>query len=966
MDGKTTTLIVLILVANLIVPLIVGNWLGRAFKLKDLSGRISAVTLAILLAISPFVFQLATGQSLLNAIPLGIDLAGGTNLVWQVDEKLAQDLNKTVDSRSMNELIQAIKRRINPSGAEEVTVRQVGQDRVEVIIPGADADEVERKKRLMNDLGSLEFSLLANTRDHNDLIARGRQLTENQTEVRDGTKVRARFVKVAKTPDGTFKMAPDAPSTLSRTRNVEGADVLEYLTVVPDDNKKITGDYLTRAEISTDDGDGPAVSFNFSTKGAYLFESLTSQNRPKKDGFKSQLAILLNDEIHSAPNINAVISNRGQITGEFTIQEVNELIGVLNAGALELPIKKDPINEFTISPTLGIDVQTKGKLAIAISAIVVLIFMVFYYGTAGLIADVCLVVNLILVLGAMALINATLSLPGLAGLVLTIGMSVDANVLIFERIREELAKGSSLRMAINNGFAKAFSTIMDANITTLITAVVLYYIGTDQVKGFAVTLFIGIVMGVFSAVYVGRLIFEILERKRVIKTLKMRSSFGKTNFDFLKLSGLCATISIAMIILGLSVFFYRGQDNLDIDFTGGSMVTFKFEEDMNDIDAARAALQSKMGSNISLERLQVPNEVEGNEEIYFRLRTINENLDTVRDQVDEAFAGSQYKLKKVSLDFKAGEPKPAAEGESTVPVYNLTFTDALTTANVTSLLTGAIETQYEKSNQEIDRVTSLITLTGTQGPGVDAAEGVSKKYTGFELSTDPSISPESLTAALASLQTQMAEKPIFYEINTFDAAVAGETRSAAVFAMFASILAIILYIWFRFEHLSYGVAAAVALFHDVLVVLGLVAICSMISGNPIADLFGFNDFKINLAMIAAFLTLIGYSLNDTIVIFDRIREVKGKSPQLTYDMINSSVNQTLSRTILTSFTTLIVVAILYAIGGEGIHGFAFVLTAGVIVGTYSTIYVANPILLWFETRPKRTPVTATQPVKAKA
>ncbi len=970
MPGNTSFWIVLILIANLVIPVALGTWLGRTFKLKDLSSRLSITILALMLAISPFVFQAIQGQNLLKAIPLGIDLAGGTNLVWQVDEKLAKDLKKEVSGQSMDLLVQAIKRRINPSGAEEVTVRQVGVDRVEVIIPGADPDEVERKKRLMNDLGSLEFSLLANNRDHSDLIARGRSLPDTESEIRDGDTVRARFVKVAKTPGGNFKMQPSDGTTLSRTRDVDGQPVLEYLVLVSPDNKKITGDYLTRAYQTMDQGGGPAVGFNFNTKGAYLFESLTSQYRPKKDGFHSQLAILLNDEIHSAPNINDVISDSGQISGKFTMDEIRELIGVLNAGALELPIKKDPINEFTISPTLGVDVQQKGTMAIAISALVVLVFMIFYYGTAGLIADLCLVVNLILVLGAMALINATLSLPGLAGLVLTIGMSVDANVLIFERIREELAKGSSLRMAINNGFAKAFSTIMDANVTTLITAVILYYIGTDQVKGFAVTLFIGIVMGVFSAVFVGRLIFEIVERKRLIKTLKMRSMFGKTNIDFLAVRGLCATVSIALIVGGLAMFIARGQENLDIDFTGGSMVTFKFENEPDSIDTTRTALQEKLGSNISIERLRVPSETDGAEEIYYRLRTTNENLTAVRDNVDEAFAATEYKLRKVNvtpgeiLDVKQkaeGEETPAADAPVVARDVDLKFSDNLTTSNVTTILSQALESQLAKENKTVDRVEALLTLKGTSGPGVDAPEGATKKFNEFELSVKPEISTETLSSALASLKIEMADKPIFYEVNTFDPSVAGETRSDAVFAMLASIFAIILYIWFRFEHLSFGIAAAAALFHDVLITLGMVAIASMISGNPISDILGLTDFKINLAMIAAFLTLIGYSLNDTIVVFDRIREVKGKSPTLTYDMINQSVNQTLSRTILTSFTTFIVVSILYAMGGEGIHGFAFVLTFGILVGTYSSIYVANPILLWFESRPQRSKTNPSAP-----
>lgn len=959
MPGNTSFWIILILLANLVVPVVLGTWLSRRLRMKDMANRFTLTILAIMLSASPFIFQAISGHGLMNAIPLGIDLAGGTNLVWQVDEKLAKDLNKRVDTQSMDLLVQAIKRRINPSGAEEVTVRTVGTDRIEVIIPGANPEEVERKKRLMNDLGSLEFSLLANNRDHADLLARGRSLPDTENEIRDGDNVRARFVKVAKTPDGNFKMSPSDGTTLSRSREVDGNPVLEYLVLVSPDAKKITGEYLTNAYQTMDSGGGPAVGFTFNKKGAYLFESLTTQYRPKKDGFKSQLAILLNDEIQSAPNLNDVISDSGQISGQFTMDEVRDLIGILNAGALELPIKKDPINEFTISPTLGIDVQQKGMASIAVAMVAVFVFMLIYYGTAGIIADLCLLLNLVMVLGAMALINATMSLPGLAGLVLTIGMTVDANVLIYERMREELAKGSSLRMAINNGFDKAFSSIMDSNVTSLITAVILYYIGTDQVKGFAVTLFIGIITGVFTSVYVGRLLFEIVERKRLLKSFKMRNLFGKTNIDFLSYGKYCVAGSLLLIAVGLVAFAYRGQDNYDIDFTGGSMVTFQFDKEPESIDEARDALAEKLGSNISLERLRIPSTTGGAEEIFYRLRTTNENVDEVRNQIDAAFASSEFKLHKVNVtvgqvaEVKAAPvagQEPAADAAATARTVDLKFTEDLTPSNVSTIVAQAIENELAKQNKTVEKLDSQFELTGTSGPGMSAEEGSSKTFDGFKMTVQPAIPGDVLNNALAAMTKEMADKPIFFEVNTFAAAVAGETRSDAVFAMLASIIAIVIYIWFRFEHISYGVAAAVALFHDVLVVVGLVAMASLVSGNPVAQLLGLNDFKINLAMIASFLTLVGYSLNDTIVIFDRIREVKGKSPVLTYDMINQSVNATLSRTILTSMTTFIVVVILYFFGGEGIHGFAFVLLTGIIVGSYSTIYVANPFLLYFVQR----------------
>lgn len=970
---------IIVLAVNFVLPFALGTVISRALNMKEAAFRIGIVLFSVMLALTPFTLQMANGKSPLNSLRFGIDLAGGTNLVYQVDRELAEKTEKEVNDRSMDRLVGAIAKRINPSGTEEVTVRKVGTDRVEVIIPGADPDEVARKKRQMTDLGSLEFSILANERKHSSII---KQAQSVERDVREGTNLIARWVPVGKTADGKIKTIGQHGRVAFREREVDGEKIPEFLVIVSPDKAKVTGKYLTRAFQQVGEQGTPVVGFNFNQRGAYLFGQLTTEYQPEKDGFKHRLAMVLNGEIHSAPNLNDVITSNGQIDGNFTREEIQELTSVLNAGALELPLIQAPVNEFSISPLLGKDVQEKGTMAIIIAIGCVLLFMAGYYLIAGVVADICLFINMILVLGTMALIDATFTLPGLAGLVLTVGMSVDANVLIFERIREEQTKGSSLRMAIQNGFDKAFTTIVDANVTTLITAVILYVIGTDQVKGFAVTLFIGIVMGMFSALFIGRLLFDILERKRMIKEVKMMSIVGKTDINFTSKQGMAAVCSIALIIGGMLAFSARGEDNLDIDFTGGSMVTFKFDSDTPSVDEARTILEKTAGKNITIEELIVP-KTDSQKEKFFRLRTKNGNLDEVKGQVYDAFAESKFDLHKVTLQLAENPVEPISTEASDDPKSDdkkddtktaavdedfaggnqatLKFSDEISTTTVVENFVIALKSLKD---QEVDDPAALIGVAGTAGSGVDAAEGETRRYSEFVLKAKPELASADVASALTAMQSTMAKQPILDQVNTFDSSVASETRNDAILAMLASLIAIVAYIWFRFERVTFGIAAVVALVHDVLCVLGLVAIASFLSGNALGQALGFYDFKINLPMIAAFLTIVGYSLNDTIVVFDRIREVRGKNPDMTGSMINMSLNQTLARTLLTSITTLIVVLILYISGGEGIHGFAFCLVMGVFIGTYSSIFIASPVLLWLMNRPAPAPSNTTAPAKA--
>ncbi|WP_417389929.1 protein translocase subunit SecD [Gimesia sp.] len=953
--------ILLIILAVFVVPFALGVLIANALKMKDYAKKIGIVLFTAVIAATPFVWQVTHGHDWRDAIRLGIDLAGGSNMVFEVDESRSE---KELSNEVMDQMVGAIGRRINPSGTEEVTVRKVGQNRIEVIVPGADSEDVQRIKSLITRLGSLEFAIVANRRDreHADAVARALENPEKK-DIRDKEgRVIASWREV-KGEDNYEGVDQIVARPFTREDGTQGEEVL--ILIEPNEDRRVTGKYLVRASQTTDQNGAPAVRFVFNAKGGSLFGQLTSKNRPSKDGFKRHLAVLLDGKVQSAPSINDTISTEGIITGRFNQKEVNELLNVLNAGALEVPLKPEPVSEFSISPLLGSDVQEKGKQAILIAAFAVIVFMLVYYRFAGLVANICLTLNLLLVLGCMSFIDATFTLPGLAGLVLTIGMAVDANVLIFERIREEKARGSSLRMAINNGFSRAFTTIVDANLTTLIVAIVLYIIGTDQVRGFAVTLFIGIVMSMFTALYVGRLIFDIFERKRWITDLKMMSIVGTTNVDFIGKKMIAAIFSGALILIGLIVVVTRGQENLDIDFTGGTMVTFEFE-DQQEIDDVRGLLQGPFGSSLTIEQLELSNDP-GSEGRFFRLRTTlndadaGENkekaTDTIRGKLNEAFGDPEHKLRKVTMEYGDVKKLTGSEESPGGTEVSLTFSGEVKTSTIDNYLKEAIaDIENADGSDKYDRIPEF----QLQGIADSNSEETDKRFKKMTMQAGPDLLEADLKTALAAMQTEMATTAILDEVNSFDSSVASEMQESALLAMLISLIAIVAYIWFRFQRITFGLAAVAALVHDVLVVLGMVALGAYLSNTALGPILGLNDFKINLPMIAAFLTIVGYSLNDTIVVFDRIREVRGKNPALTTNMVNDSLNQTLSRTLLTSITTLIVVLILYAIGGEGIHGFAYCLVIGVIVGTYSSIFVASPVLIWLMNRPGSATARATE------
>ena len=1042
---------VAIALSIMILPFIVGNFIAKAVKMPNYGTRFGWVLLAVA----------ASAAVLSNRLPgLGVDLRGGTILVYEMDpDKLSKLEGDGAQRIKSEDLIEPLTRRINPSGTQEIVIRPYGDSQIEIIVPEVDQREVDRIKGLIEEAGILRFAILANQADHQPFINLATEQAESPISgvrtsetVRDAEnnvigfwanvdredddrkgKVQGKRKgplrvnvgdAIVRDPDtGSIVTLPPSvrgesgESKIAQWIDAQGMKGLETLMIV-DPLLDITGEDLAFAASTFDQNGSPAVAFTLTDAGSGRFFALTTNNAPVGSR-QRQLGIVLDDSLLSAPNILQPIRKEGRITGRFTRAEVEQLVQILKAGQLPAALTKQPIAENQIDATLGADTITKGVWTIGGSLLLVLVFILVYYMFAGVVACFALVMNLAMILATMVLINQPLTLPGLAGLVLTVGMSVDANVLVFERIREELKKGAAARMAIRNGFAKATVTIIDANLTTLITAIVLYAIGTDQIRGFAVTLILGIMFSMFTAIYVSRTFFDLAERHGFlslsmwdgVNSIRTMVS-GESGIDFMSKGRIAVAMSAILVAIGIASLVIRGKTILDIDFAGGSSVQFRLDQP-TPADQIRKIVKSQMVINGE----EVPYTVNGVSmdkipaNTVYKVDSSFERVGDLKAAVEKAFAqdssvgivtynisikptpdGSLLRSRSSNSNGVMLTAAPAqddtAQQDDDAPKDDAAPIDtgtakadtATTAAEQPSGDTGAAaETRSESVNSS-----SIVELGIEGGAGtasinavtlrealVSAAAEVNVPLTDRLIDLKPfgegasEWTPESslpfskwqvdvpLSASQADLvmeriKQKMDADPVWISSSSVGARVAGDMIGRAFGALFASLLCIIGYIWFRFQRVIYGFAAVAALLHDVLITLGAIAVSYWL-----ADALGFlliDPFKISLTVVAAILTIIGYSLNDTIVVFDRIRETKGKAKRLTGEMINFSINQTLSRTLLTSLTTLIVVVLLYSFGGAGIHAFAFALVVGVIAGTYSSVFIASPILLWLLNR----------------
>ena len=841
----------------------------------------------------------------------------------------AVDLEYDVAGRSaavdMDKLVAAVSRRVNPGGQKEVTVRRYGVDQLEVIVPEVDQSEVDLIKRVVSSAGVLEFRITANPEDprHKQVIELASR-TPGTTVTESGRQI-GRWVQL-----DTAKINPAQDGGLVTRTMPDGR--VEVLVVL--DRFDVTGGYLSRASSSYDSNLQPCVNFSFNSSGAALFGTLTGQNLPDPaNRLTSRLGILLDDTLLSAPTIRSTISGDGQITGSFKQSDVDFLVGVLNAGSLPAALVSEPISEQKISPQLGADTIRSGARAMLLATIVVLAFMLSYYRFSGFIADLAVLLNILLVVALMVSLKAAFTLAGLAGLVLSVGMAVDANVLIYERMREETERGAGVRTAIRNGFARAFSTIVDSNLTTLISAFVLFAMGTDQLKGFAVTLILGLVLNLFTAVFCSRVAFDLSERNGWLRRLSMAKIFGHTNFEFVRWVRPAIIGSLAFILLGLAAAAQRGQGLFDIDFTGGTSVQVAFKPEQT-LDIAEVRKAVAVLPDVAVSAVSAADVADGTR---YKIDTSVRNDEQVEETLREVFPGrlATYSMGFGEITSTGGPDKPAPDAGSLATAVALDFPEKINRPTLRATIQDALQAEgVADAPFELE-------------PDAAETKGVAsrtKSYRNWALST--SLDVPTARRVVERVAKKLSDTPVYLSANSIGGKVAGNTKITALYALLASLLMIVLYVWVRFQNVAFGLAAVVALIHDVLVAVACLAFSTYLSrylGWALVD-----DFKISLDVVAALLTIVGFSINDTIVIFDRLRELRGKSPFVTAEMIDKAVNQTLSRTILTSGTAFLATLILYLFGGQGIHAFAFTMLVGIITGTYSTIYIAAPLVLWLQ------------------
>ncbi len=616
------------------------------------------------------------------------------------------------------------------------------------------------------------------------------------------------------------------------TKAEDGTEILELYAIKlrkGSDQAPLEGDVVTDARQTLDQTSQPAVSMQMNADGARKWRNLTAENVGRR------IAVVLDDYVYTAPMVNGEIPNgQSEISGNFTLLEAQDLANILKSGSLPAPTQI--VEESIIGPTLGEEAQNQGIISMIAGLALVVLFMVAYYAKGGLVAVAALVFNIFFILGILAQLSTALTLPGIAGIVLTMGMSIDANVLIFERIKDELRNGVNLMSAINIGYDKAFSAILDGNVTTFLTGAILFALGQGPVKGFAIVLMIGIACSFFTSVFITRVMISWMTKKGDKSSISFATPFAKNslaalNIDFMSKRKIAYIASSSIIVIGLGLAVVNGL-KLGVDFTGGRSYVVAFNQPM------------------------VPSDL------------------------------------KVGLD---GE----FDGSVEVKTYGSNNVLKVTTSYL-------INEDDDASNKEVES---------------KVKEGITA-VTGF---------------AFVENTTQLKDKQFSITGSSkVGATVANDIKSSSVQAIILALLAIFLYILMRFRKWQFSLGAIVALAHDALFV---------IAAFSIAGTFG-ASFEIDQVFIAAILTVIGYSINDTVIIYDRIREnVENRGSRHMLKVFNDSINETLSRTLITSFTTLIVVIVLLFFGGEVLRGFSFALFVGITVGTFSSIYIATPIVV---------------------
>ena len=807
-------------------------------------------------------------------------------ITFNMSDEEVQPILETKIDESIESALQVLRKRVDPDGLLSPVIQRIGSSaRILFELPGA--NDVERIKKLLQGTAQLEFWDAFKGEDFLQFIVQANEVVKNIEESSDesvvdskqdqeetseieellgsetqvdsivnpildlirgqgypGGPIIATFDSRGKEKISEYLSLPEVRSLLSSEQRYvkflwgitevdeEGNEYSELYALKGNRENKplLNGSVITDARQSYSiDGVSPTVSMQMNSKGAKIWEKMTG------DAFNqgSQIAIVLDDVVYSAPGVTSgpISGGNSEISGSFDTAEAIDLANVLRAG--KLPASADIIQADEVGPSLGQEAIDSGILSFLIALILVLVWMIFYYGKAGIYSNLALFFNVILIFGILAGSDAVLTLPGIAGIVLTIGIAVDANVLIYERVREELYSGKKLKAAIVDGYHNAYSSILDANITTGLTALILKVFGTGPIEGFATTLLIGIITSLFTAIFISRLLvnWDINRGSQFnFSTYLTNGLFRNMSIDFLKYRKMAYILSFVIISSGLFSLFTSGLDQ-GIDFVGGRTYTVRFDRDMN--------------------------------------------TEEVRQSTDKVFGSSEIKT--------IGSPNQLK-----------------------------ISTKYK-----VDENTA------------EADEDVQRKL--FE--SLKTFLPENYTYDQFLNAENNVGKMMSAKVSP---TIADDIKQNSFWAILGSLVVVFLYILFRFRKWQFSLGAVAAVFHDVLIVLGIFSLT-----------YEFMPFsmEIDQAFIAAILTVIGYSLNDTVVVFDRIREFLNEHSTWEFKKtVNSALNSTLSRTLNTSFTTLVVLISMFMLGADSLRGLLFALIVGVIVGTYSSVFVATPIM----------------------
>src|SRR6266404_5973365 len=741
--------------------------------------RILATTLVMLLV----AFSIATIWPPKEKIQLGLDIQGGTSFLIRL-----MGGDKDVNKGMLDQAVEVIRKRIDYFGVSEPVISPVGNDRILVQIPGLDTAKIQEAREQLSRVAKLEFRLV-----YPDNGERLRAIDEGKEVIPPEYRIEV------------YKMT------------AEGNEKPREERLLVKKKADLGGDRVKESHAYYGN-EGWTVQLKFDGEGAKQFGKITEQYKGHR------FAIVLDGVIQSAPVIrDAIYGGDAVITGKFSEQEARELASVLE-NPLQTPVSIE--EERSVSPTLGLDSIRASILAGLVGLAITLVCVAIYYKIPGLIANLALIINLILLIGALTMFRFVLTLPGIAGIILTIGLSVDANVLIYERLREEMALGKSLKVAVKAAYEKAFSSIFDANVTTLITAAILFWKASGPVKGFAISLTLGILASLFTALIVGRNFLGWFVDTERLKRVSMLHLISSQRINFLGKGFIACMCSLALLLAGAMAFYKRGDRNFGVDFKGGDLVTLSAPNKI-DIGQVRDALKP-----IGFAEASIQESAQGGKS-YITVRTPLNTSDKVEKQIIQSMPNAGFKV----------------EGSERV---------------------GAL--------------------------------------------------------------------------------VGGELAKNSLVALGLGILGILIFVTFRFE-LSFAVGAIVALLHDVLMTVGM---------------FSLLGRELTLTMVGAVLTIAGYSINDTIVVYDRIREGLASGRRGTIEEImNSSINQTLSRTILTSTVTLIPILCLFLFGGPVLRDFSLAIIIGVVVGTYSSIFIASPIVLWWTRARGRSTVSLRREVTEK-